>query len=168
MRSTAGSVVSRAAPTGSRSSSAPRTTAPRSRCSPAAPHHWRHQKAFPTRRVASSATATCEPTSVCGCGFLVAGRVALLSGAAAVAVLRRGLAPSAAVVGRVEAGALVMHRDREQHLLDGARAAGLAAFGRSVAHLLEELELVAVRATVLVHQHQGANLPAKLRREALC
>ncbi len=48
-------------------------------------------------------------------------------GAAAVAVLRRALAPPAAVVGRVEAGALVMHRDREQHLLDRARAADLAA-----------------------------------------
>ena len=58
-----------------------------------------------------------------------------------------------------------MHRDGEQHLLDGARAADLAALGRSVAHPLEELELVAVRATVLVDRHQGANLPAKMRRE---
>ena len=36
------------------------------------------------------------------------------------------LARAAAVVGRVEAGALEVHRDREQHLLDGARAADLA------------------------------------------
>ena len=58
-----------------------------------------------------------------------------------------------------------MHSHGKQHLLDRGRAAHLAALGGSVAHLLEELEGVPVRAPVLVDRHQAANLPATIRPE---
>ena len=114
--------------------------------------------------------------SVRGSGLLVA-RAGVLRGLLLVAASLfspepppspslRALAGSTAVVGRVEARALVMHRHRKQHLLDRARPADLAALGRRIAHLLEELEGVPVRATVLVDRHRTANLPAKMRPEA--
>ena len=62
-RSTAASVASPAARTASRSSSAPRTTSPRSRCSRGARPRCRRRRGFPTRRAASSATASCEPAA---------------------------------------------------------------------------------------------------------
>ena len=57
------------------------------------------------------------------------------------------------VVGRVEAGALVVHRHRVEHALDGARAAGLARLGLRIGHPLEQLERVSVGAAVLVNRH---------------
>ena len=75
------------------------------------------------------------------------------------------LARRAAVVGRVEPGAFEMHGHGKEHLLDRARATGLARLGGGLAHLLEHFEGVPVRATVLVDRHRTANLPAKMRSE---
>jgi len=66
--------------------------------------------------------------------------------------LARLLLP-AAVVGRVEARALEVDRDREQSLLDRPRTADGTRRRRRVGHLLEELERVPVRAAVLVDGH---------------
>src|SRR3990170_1730818 len=63
------------------------------------------------------------------------------------------LAAAAPVVCRVEAGALEVHRDRVEHLLDGAFAAHFAGLGRRVRHPLEDLEGVPVGTAVLVDRH---------------
>ena len=72
---------------------------------------------------------------------------------AAFAVLLRSL--PLAVVGRVEARALVMDGDREEDELDGGGAALVARLRRRGRHRLEALEVVAVRAAVLVNRHEG-------------
>src|SRR5579884_938108 len=73
--------------------------------------------------------------------------------AARVAFLRRRLA--LAVVGRVEARALVVDRDRVEHELDRRHVADVAALGRGRRHRLEALERMPVRAAVLVNRHSG-------------
>src|SRR5262249_17761964 len=80
------------------------------------------------------------------------------AGRAAVAVLLRGL--PLAVVGRVEAGALVVDRDRVEDELDGSRAALVALFRRRGGDGLEALEMVPVGAAVLVDRHSVRTVPA--------
>ena len=174
-RCTVGSAASPAAPTVSRSSSAPRTTSPRSRCSPGAPLRWRRRRVFPTRRAAPSETAGCEPRSVRGGGLLVAragvlggllllARVALLARAAAVAVLRRALARSRARSrssrSRSPCNAprpgTAPSRPGSRRTSRSSRPVRRSSSGRARTG-------VPVRATVLVDRHQGANLPAKMR-----
>ena len=72
---------------------------------------------------------------------------------AAVTVLR-GLAAAAAVVRRVEPGALEVHGDGEEQLLDRPGPADGACLHGRVAHLLEDLERVPVGATVFVDRHR--------------
>src|SRR5438309_1185133 len=78
-------------------------------------------------------------------GVLLLGLLGLLGllARAGIAVLRGLLAPTAAsVVGRVEAGALEVHRDRMQHDLERALAADGARLGRRGVDRLEHLEQV--------------------------
>ena len=79
-----------------------------------------------SRGAQSAAAAFLSPEPESFAGSFLSRRVALLAATAAVAVLGRRLPRAAPVVGRVEARALVMDSDGEQHLLDRARAAGLA------------------------------------------
>src|SRR5205085_2785802 len=69
----------------------------------------------------------------------------------ALPVLLRRLA--LAVVGRVEARALVVDRDRVEDELERRGLADVAAVGRRRGHRLEALEDVAVRAAILVDRH---------------
>src|SRR6266511_1511440 len=64
------------------------------------------------------------------------------------------LAPAASVVGRVEGGALEVHRDRLEDALERALAALFACLRRGVAHALEDLEDVPLRTLVLVDGHR--------------
>src|SRR5207237_10924389 len=82
------------------------------------------------------------------------------------AVLRRvlravlALAAAAPVVGRVEARAFEVDRDRVQHPLDRTLPADLTRRRRRIGHALEELENVALRAFVLVDRHGRTRLAA--------
>src|SRR5439155_18888489 len=105
-----------------------------------------------------------HPLAVLGLGGLLrlaaaaVGRRALavaalrVGGAAFRATFLRALR-RAAVVGRVEARPLVVHRDRVQHALQRRRAAHLAVLRRGLRHAVEDLEQVPVRTLVLVDRH---------------
>ncbi len=82
------------------------------------------------------------------------GAVAALAGAATLRARRVGRlrTVATAVVGVVEARALEVDRGRVQHLLDGRAAFG-ARGQRVVAHALHHVELMPVRAAVLVDRH---------------
>src|SRR5581483_6474859 len=67
---------------------------------------------------------------------------------------------AAAVVGRVEARALVVHGHRVQHAHHRRGAADLAARRPRLAHRVELLDEVAVRALVLVDRHGRARVPS--------
>ena len=136
------------------------------------------------RQAASSATASYDTTSLARSRLLVArarvllcvlllggglalfARPASLTRATAIAFFAGRFPRPAAVVRRVEAGALVVHSDGKEDLLDRARPARLARLGRGVAHPLEHLEGVPVGAAILVDRHQAGNLPATLKHEA--
>src|SRR6266511_2255211 len=82
--------------------------------------------------------------------------VALLALLGLLAAVLRGrllLLPATAVVGRIETRALEVHGYWVENDLDRPLSADLARFGRRVAHALEALEQVALRAPVLVDRH---------------
>ena len=60
-----------------------------------------------------------------------------------------------------------MHRHRVEHALHRPLAADFARVGRRVAHALEQLEDVPVRAAVLVNRHELAKLSAVTLRRPL-
>ena len=84
---------------------------------------------------------------------------AFSAGLSALFSLDAGLSPSLrllrplAVVRRVEARAFEVHRDREEDLLHRPSPTDDTDLGRRIAHPLEDLEGMPVRATILVDRH---------------
>ncbi len=74
------------------------------------------------------------------------------AGVAGARVLR--LARPAAVVGRVEAGPLVVNRHRMEHTLERLGTADLAPVRARIRHAVEDLQQMPVRALVLVDRHR--------------
>src|SRR4051794_27766561 len=95
-------------------------------------------------------------TGVAGAGSCVGALLRLRL----AAVLPRRLSGALAVVGGVEAGALVMNRDRMEHARERTSAAHLAHVGRRLHHPVPHVEEVAVRTAVFVDRHRCGRLPA--------
>ena len=150
-----------------------RRTRPRSRCSPAARRRSRHRRARRSAPAASWAARRWQAilSRRRGRAFFSPAPESLSDffsdepesplppsfGAASVF-----LRPPAPVVGRVEAGALEVHRDGVEHLLDGALAADLARLDRGVRNPLEDLEGMPVGTAVLVDRHGARRLAATI------
>src|SRR5262249_60282959 len=66
----------------------------------------------------------------------------------------RRLARATAVVGRVEAGPLVVDRNRVEHAHERRSVADLALRRARLVHAVEDLEQMPVRAFVLVDRHR--------------
>ena len=134
----------------------------------------RRRVASRTRRAASSASArrvscvssessasdasSCRPSSA-GVSFFPRCRPPTTT---AVAVLARRLARAAAVVGRVEPEPLKCTATGKRSFSTGLAPHASHALDGRVAHPLEHLERMPVRAAVLVDRHRAANLPARM------
>src|SRR5207237_3464059 len=71
------------------------------------------------------------------------------------------LARASAVVGRVEARALVVDRDGVKHAYERRRPTDLTALRAGLVHAVEDLEQMPVRTLVLVDRHGGRRLAAR-------